>query len=115
MQSRCLALHKPHDILGGQAREHDRPAAEAIVEEPADKRHIIDDRCPRQSALLAQVPLKCLDAAVNRAELGWTDLLGGNHAPMTQKIQELCQHRGIFPAKPPPPCPRLEIGDRMRR
>ena len=87
MQSWRLALDKPHHIPSTQAREPDRSAAEAIFEELADKRHIVDDGRLRQGPFLAQVPLKCLGVSFNRAQSSSVCLLGGDHVLITQKIE----------------------------
>jgi hypothetical protein len=61
-----LPLHKPRDVAGAQAREREGTVTEAILEKTADERHVIVNRCFRETAYLAQVLLVCLRLLLRR-------------------------------------------------
>src|SRR5260370_16157267 len=103
MQSWRLALNKPHHVSSTQLREPDRCAAKAILEELANKPHIVDDRRRRQNAFLAQIPLICADVLFDRARSTLAYLLDGDDITITQKIEELLQRRSVTLANLLPP------------
>jgi hypothetical protein len=113
MQPWRPALHKPHHIPSTQLRKPDRSVAKAILQELANKRHIVDDGRLRQGPFLAQVPLKCLGALFNRAQSLPACLLDGDYVLITQKIEELPQCRSVTLANPLPSRATSQVPSRV--
>ena len=75
MQARCLNLNKAHHIVGTELRQFRWPVAEAIFEEAADERKIVDLRRLGQRAIFTQVSLESLCALLTGSWLTFGCLL----------------------------------------
>ncbi len=110
-----LSLDKPDNIRRTETRQFNRPGAETVFEEPANERHVVDDRRLRQNALLAQVLLVCLHALFRRCELTCWYLFSGNHPLAAEKLHEMTE-RGCIPlVRSTPSMPKSQKPRRMFR
>lgn len=108
-----LALDKPDNIARTQTRQRHGPGAEAVLEEPGDKWHVVDDRRLRQNALLAQVLLVCLHAPFGRCEWTCRYLFTGNHPLATEKLDEMTERGRVSPVRSSLSIPKSQKPRRM--
>lgn len=94
MKTRCLSLDEPNNVPGTQLRQINRSGAEALLEEPADERYVVDDRSRCEQPLLAKIPLELQGASLGgRGPARDNNPLGCNHAFCAEVVSQLSQRK----------------------